>query len=125
MLTPKEERFCQIRSSNTDLTQQQAYVAAGYPESKSSKKLACELEAKLHIKKRIMDLRDLAAMEGLWSRKRSIDALKYIVERELQISDNNSNFFIGCSIFLYFNTLSFFIKQLAISFLLDNNKRTF
>jgi len=87
MLTPKEERFCQIRSSNTDLTQQQAYVAAGYPESKSARKLACELEAKLHIRKRIMDLRDLAAMEGLWSRKQSIDVLKGIVEREIMIND--------------------------------------
>ena len=35
-----------------------------------------------------MDLRDLAAMEGLWSRKQSIDVLKSIVEREIMLSDN-------------------------------------
>lgn len=88
MLTPKEEKFCQLRASDASLTQHQAYITAGYPDSKSARKLCCELEAKLHIKKRIMDLRDLAAMEGLWSRKQSIDVLKGIVEREIMLSDN-------------------------------------
>lgn len=88
MLSAKEEKYCQIRAQDAGVTQLQAYVAAGYPASKSAKNLASELEAKLHIRKRIMDLRDLAAMEGLWSRKQSIDVLKDIVEREIMIGDD-------------------------------------
>lgn len=81
MLTPKEEKFCQLRAFDTSLDQTDAYLQAGYSESASAKQRAYELASKLHIKKRILDLRDMAAIEGLWSREDSINVLKEIALR--------------------------------------------
>lgn len=81
MLTPKEEKYCQIRAFETKTSNVDAYLLAGYSDSKSVDVRAGELASKLHIRKRILDLRDMAAIEGLWSREYSINVLKEIALR--------------------------------------------
>ena len=91
-LTSKEEKYCQLRATQPKLTQAQCFLEAGYGGEKSAAVHACQLESKLHIKKRIADLRDMIAISGLWSRESSINVYKEIVERTVALEDGSEVF---------------------------------
>ena len=89
-LTSKEEKYCQLRATQPKLTQAQCYIEAGYGSIPTAAVQACKLETHLHIKKRIADLRDMIAISGLWSRESSINVYKEIVERTVNVGDDDT-----------------------------------
>ena len=81
-LTPKQEAFCQCVANG--MTQSDAYRSAYdvSPETKNESihVLASTLAADVRVRLRINELRDILAMQQMWSRQDSVSVLKEIVQ---------------------------------------------
>ena len=81
-LTPKQEAFCQAVVSG--MTQSDAYRSAYdvSPETKNETihRKASELMEHGMVSARVRELRDILAMQQMWSRQDSVNVLKEIVQ---------------------------------------------
>lgn len=81
-LTPKQEAFCQCVANG--MTQSDAYRSAYdvSPETKNETihRKASELMEHGMVSARVRELRDILAMQQMWSRQDSVSVLKEIVQ---------------------------------------------